>query len=147
MKPSAIVVNACRGPVVDEAALIRALDTGQIAGAGLDVTEIEPIEISNALIGRDNVVLLPHRAGSSVEAREKSIDNAVQNAKLLMAGEDPVGVVLPVWLGIVIILVVIGWLIILITGSFPKGFHDFIVGSNRWSLRVAAYMLILTTDE
>ena len=96
MKPSAIVVNACRGPVVDEAALIRALDTGQIAGAGLDVTEIEPIEISNALIGRDNVVLLPHRAGLSVEAREKSIDNAVQNAKLLMAGEDPVGVVLPV---------------------------------------------------
>ncbi len=96
MKPSAIVVNACRGPVVDEAALIRALDTGQIAGAGLDVTEIEPIEISNALIGRDNVVLLPHRAGLSVEAREKSIDNAVQNAKLLMAGEDPAGVVLPV---------------------------------------------------
>ncbi|HIF49457.1 MAG TPA: DUF4389 domain-containing protein [Cytophagales bacterium] len=50
-------------------------------------------------------------------------------------------------MGIVIILVVIGWLIILITGSFPKGFHNSIVGSNRWSLRVAAYMLILTTDK
>ena len=62
MKPGAIVVNACRGPVVDEAALIRALDDGQIAGAGLDVTEIEPIEMANSLIGRDNVVLLPHRA-------------------------------------------------------------------------------------
>ena len=96
MKQGAIVVNACRGPVMDEGALIRALDAGQIAGAGLDVTEIEPIEMSNALIGRDNVVLLPHRAGSSIEAREKSIDSAVRNAKLLMAGEDPVGIVLPV---------------------------------------------------
>jgi len=96
MKPGAIVVNACRGPVVDEAALIRALDDGQIAGAGLDVTEIEPIEMSNALIGRDNVVLLPHRAGSSIEAREKSVDNAIGNAKLLMAGKDPEGIVLPV---------------------------------------------------
>jgi len=96
MKPGAIVINACRGPVVDEAALVRALDDGQIAGAGLDVTEIEPVEMSNALMGRDNVVLLPHRAGLSVEAREKSIDNAIGNAKRLMAGEDPQGIVLPV---------------------------------------------------
>lgn len=96
MKRGAIVINACRGPVVDEAALIRALDDGEIAGAGLDVTEIEPIEISNALMGRDNVVLLPHRAGLSLEAREKSIDNAVGNARRLMAGEDPLGIVEPV---------------------------------------------------
>jgi phosphoglycerate dehydrogenase-like enzyme len=96
MKRGAIVVNACRGPVVDEAAIIRALDDGLIAGAGLDVTEVEPIEMANALIGRDNVVLLPHRAGLSVEAREKSVDNAVGNAKRLMAGEDPIGIVLPV---------------------------------------------------
>ena len=96
MKPGAILINACRGPVVDEVALVRALDAGQIAGAGLDVTEIEPIELSNALLGRDNVVLLPHRAGLSVEAREKSIDNAVANANRLMRGEDPIGIVLPV---------------------------------------------------
>ena len=96
MKPGAIVINACRGPVVDEEALIRALDAGQIAGAGLDVTEIEPIETANALIGRDNVVLLPHRAGLSVEAREKSIDNAVGNARRLMAGDEPKGIALPV---------------------------------------------------
>ncbi len=96
MKPGVIVVNACRGPVVDEAALIRALDSGQIAGAGLDVTEIEPIEMTNALIGRDNAVLLPHRAGLSVEARQKSIDNAIGNARLLMAGKEPEGIVLPV---------------------------------------------------
>ena len=96
MKSGAIVINACRGPVVDEVALIRALDAGQIAGAGLDVTEIEPIETANALIGRDNVVLLPHRAGLSVEAREKSIDNAIGNARRLMTGDDPEGIVLPV---------------------------------------------------
>jgi phosphoglycerate dehydrogenase-like enzyme len=96
MKSGAILINACRGPVVDEAALIRALDGGQIAGAGLDVTEIEPIGTANALIGRDNVVLLPHRAGLSVEARQKSIDNAVGNAHRLMAGKDPIGIVLPV---------------------------------------------------
>ena len=96
MKPGAILVNACRGPVVDEAALIRALDAGRIAGAGLDVTEIEPIEASNALLGRNNVVLLPHRAGTSIEAREKSVDTAIGNANLLAQGGDPIGVVLPV---------------------------------------------------
>lgn len=96
MKPGTIVINACRGPVIDEAALIRALDAGLIAGAGLDVTEIEPIEMANALIGRNNVVLLPHHAGMSVEARQKSVDNAIENAKLLMAGKEPLGIVLPV---------------------------------------------------
>lgn len=96
MKPDAIVVNACRGPVVDEAALIRALDDKQIAGAGLDVTEVEPIEMTNSLLGRPNVVLLPHRAGTSIEARQKSVDNAIGNARRLMAGEDPEGIVLPV---------------------------------------------------
>ena len=96
MKPGAVLINACRGPVVDEAALIRALDSGKLAGAGLDVTEIEPIAPDNPLIGRDNVVLLPHRAGTSIEAREKSIDTAITNANLLAQGKDPVGVVLPV---------------------------------------------------
>jgi phosphoglycerate dehydrogenase-like enzyme len=96
MKRGAILINACRGPVVDEPALVRALDSGHLAGAGLDVTEIEPIEPGNPLIGRDNVVLLPHRAGTSIEAREKSIDTAVLNANLLAEGRDPVGVVLPV---------------------------------------------------
>lgn len=96
MKPGAVLINACRGPVVDEKALIRALDAGHIAGAGLDVTEVEPIEPDNPLIGRDNVVLLPHRAGTSIEAREKSIDTAIMNANLLSQGKDPVGVILPV---------------------------------------------------
>ncbi len=96
MKPGAIVINACRGPVVDEAALIRALDNNLIAGAGLDVTEIEPIEMANSLIGRNNVVLLPHHAGMSVEARQKSVDHAIGNARRLMEGKEPIGIVLPV---------------------------------------------------
>ena len=96
MKPGAVLINACRGPVVDEAALIRALDSGKLAGAGLDVTEIEPIRPDNPLLGRDNVVLLPHRAGMSIEAREKSIDTAIMNANLLAGGGEPVGIVLPV---------------------------------------------------
>jgi phosphoglycerate dehydrogenase-like enzyme len=96
MKPGAIVINACRGPVIDESALVRALDDGLIAGAGLDVTEIEPIEEANPLIGRNNVVLIPHHAGMSVEARQKSVDNAIANAKLLMTGKGPNGIVLPV---------------------------------------------------
>ena len=96
MKPGAILINACRGPVVDEAALIRALDSGKLAGAGLDVTEIEPIEEDNPLLGRGNVVLLPHRAGTSIEAREKSVDIAITNANLLAQGEDLIGLVLPV---------------------------------------------------
>lgn len=96
MKPGAILINASRGPVVDEAALISALDSGKLAGAGLDVTEIEPIESDNPLIGRDNVVLLPHRAGTSIEARQKSIDTAITNANRLAAGEEPIGLILPV---------------------------------------------------
>jgi phosphoglycerate dehydrogenase-like enzyme len=96
MKPGAVLINACRGPVVDEVAMIRALDSGKLAGAGLDVTEIEPIEPGNSLLGRDNVVLLPHRAGASIEAREKSIDTAITNANLLAEGKEPIGVVLPV---------------------------------------------------
>jgi phosphoglycerate dehydrogenase-like enzyme len=96
MKPGAFLINACRGPVVDEAALIRALDSGEIAGAGLDVTEIEPIGPDNPLLGRANVVLLPHRAGTSIEARQKSVDTAITNANLLAEGKDPIGVVLPV---------------------------------------------------
>ena len=56
-------------------------------------------------------------------------------------------IVLMVIGSIAIVLVLIGWFIVLFTGSFPKMFHDFIVASNRWALRVTAYMLILTTDE
>ena len=62
MKKAAVLVNTSRGPVIDEAALVRALREGWIAGAGLDVMEVEPIQPDNPLLALDNVVLTPHTA-------------------------------------------------------------------------------------
>jgi len=96
MKPSAVLVNTCRGPVVDETALISALEGNEIAGAGLDVTELEPFEPDNPLLKMRNVVVTPHLAGLSIEAREKALDFAARNASLLASGKDPESIVLPV---------------------------------------------------
>jgi phosphoglycerate dehydrogenase-like enzyme len=68
MKPSACIVNTARGPLIDEAALVRALEAGTIAGAGLDVFEVEPLPMDSALRRMDNVVLSPHVAGLSEAA-------------------------------------------------------------------------------
>ena len=68
MKPTAVLVNTARGPVVDEAALVRALERGDIAGAALDVFEHEPA-VSDALLGMENVVLTPHIASATRGAR------------------------------------------------------------------------------
>ena len=95
MKESAIYVSTCRGPVTDEAALIRALENGAIAGAGLDVTEIEPIEEDNPLLQMRNVFMTPHLAGSSIEAREKALDNAARNITLVSQGKQPLGLIDP----------------------------------------------------
>ena len=90
MKPSAVLINTTRGPVVDEAALIRALDDKQIAGAGLDVTETEPIEPDNPLVNRSNVVLTPHLAGVSIEARHRALDIAAENINRVAASNEPI---------------------------------------------------------
>ncbi len=94
MKPTAYLVNTSRGPVVDEAALARALAAGEIAGAGLDVYEQEP-EVHPDLLGLENVVLLPHLGSATVETRTAMAVLAAQNALAVLDGREPVTPVTP----------------------------------------------------
>jgi len=88
MKKSAILVNAARGPVVDEAALVRALEEGWIAGAGLDVFEEEP-KIHPGLPPLKNVVLAPHIASASFDTRVAMATLAVRNCLAVLDGKPP----------------------------------------------------------
>jgi lactate dehydrogenase-like 2-hydroxyacid dehydrogenase len=88
MKPTAILINASRGPVVDEKALVQALQEGRIAGAGLDVYEREP-EVESALIGMKNVVLAPHIASASRETRLRMAMMAAENLVAGLTGKRP----------------------------------------------------------
>ncbi len=87
MKPTAFVFNTGRGPVIDEAALIRALRIGQIAGAGLDVFEQEPIAPDNPLLTMDNVVVTPHSGGFSDAAIRTGRRLAAEEMRRLLRGE------------------------------------------------------------
>jgi glyoxylate reductase len=88
MKRTAYLINTSRGPVVDEAALVAALEAGHIAGAALDVYEQEP-QIHPGLVTRDDVVLAPHLASASIETRTKMAMMAVANVLARFAGERP----------------------------------------------------------
>ena len=94
MQPTAYLINTSRGPVVDEAAVIRALQEQWIAGAGLDVFEQEP-EVPQALKDLENVVLLPHIGSASVASRTRMAVMAAQNAVAALQGERPQHVVNP----------------------------------------------------
>jgi hydroxypyruvate reductase len=87
MQPHAILVNIARGNIVDEAALVTALQTGQIGGAGLDVYEDEP-KITPALLSMENVSLLPHLGTASLEVREEMGLMAVANLRAYFAGDE-----------------------------------------------------------
>jgi glyoxylate reductase len=87
MKPSAIVVNTSRGGVIDQAALTRALADGRIAGAGLDVLEIEPPVADEPLLSMPNVVVLPHIGSATTETRDAMRDCAIDNLVACMRGE------------------------------------------------------------
>ena len=88
MKPSAVLVNAARGPIVDERALSRALAERQIAAAGLDVFEREP-EVEDGLLLLENVVLTPHLGSATVETRTAMAELAARNAISVLRGQGP----------------------------------------------------------
>ena len=89
MKPSAILINTCRGPVVDEAALHRALTQGQIAAAGLDVMVEEPPAPTHPLLALPNVTLTPHTAGPTWENWTARFRNGFDNIQRVAAGRPP----------------------------------------------------------
>ena len=94
MKPSAILINTARGPIVDEKALVQALQTKTIAGAGLDVFEHEPA-VEPALLTMENVVLLPHIASASLKTRTLMATMASENIAAHYRGERPPNIVNP----------------------------------------------------
>jgi glyoxylate reductase len=98
MKPTAYLINTARGPVVDEAALIEALEQKKIAGAALDVYEHEP-KVHPALVSRRDVILAPHIASASVETRTKMAVMAANNAAALFDGRRPPNALNPEVLG------------------------------------------------
>jgi D-3-phosphoglycerate dehydrogenase len=90
MKKGAFLVNTARGPLVDETALVAALDSGHLAGAALDVVTVEPLAKDSPLLGRDNVILTPHTAFYSVEALEELQTKCASDVARVLSGEAPV---------------------------------------------------------
>lgn len=88
MKKSAYIVNSARGPIIDEKAMVRALQAKEIAGAGLDVYENEP-QIEKELFGMDNVVLAPHLGSAGKDVREGMAQRVVDNIEALIDGKTP----------------------------------------------------------
>jgi glyoxylate reductase len=99
MKPTSWLVNTARGPVVDQAALVRALNGSVIAGAALDVLEIEPPPPGDPILSAPNVRILPHIGSATVETRAAMLEMAVQNLLAVLARERPPSCVNPEVLG------------------------------------------------
>ena len=87
MKPSAFVINTARGDIIDEKALLKALEDKEIAGAGLDVFETEP-NIPSQLKTLENVVSFPHLGSATIETRIAMGNTAIDNALAFFAGKD-----------------------------------------------------------
>ncbi len=89
MQPTAFVINTARGPLIDEAALVAALQAGTLAGAGLDVTETEPVTDDNPLLAMSNVLVTPHSAGHSRESSAWGPESALRCAAAVIHGGRP----------------------------------------------------------
>jgi len=88
MKPGSFLINTARGQIVEEVSLIRALDSGQLAGAGLDVFENEP-GVTPGLLDEDRVVLTPHAGSATLETRREMARMAVEDVRRVLSGEKP----------------------------------------------------------
>jgi len=89
MKRSAFLINVARGPIVSHDALVKALRDGQIAGAGIDVFDQEPLPLEDPLLGLDNVVLTPHLASNTVECRARMARTVAEEVLRVLHGEKP----------------------------------------------------------
>jgi phosphoglycerate dehydrogenase-like enzyme len=98
MKPGSVFINTARGGLVDQDALLAALDTGPLAGAGLDVTVPEPLPADHPLLDRDDVVVTPHVASATTDGKARILRAAVEQALAVIHGERPDHLVNPeVW--------------------------------------------------
>jgi len=95
MKPTAVIINTARGPIIDEAALIDALRNGTIAGAGLDVLEQEPPHADNPLLHMENVLVTPHVASASTRMRPETRRRVGREVALVLRGRWPMSCVNP----------------------------------------------------
>ncbi len=92
MRRGAFLINTARGPVIDEAALVRVLEDGHLGGVGLDVFAQEPA-VHPGLLGRENAVLLPHIGSATREARSEMAELAARNVLAVLAGDEPPSIV------------------------------------------------------
>lgn len=88
MKKTALLINTSRGGIINEDALAEALNTGRIAGAGADVLTVEPPKKGNVLINAKNIIMTPHSAWSTREARQKLVDETAENIKAFIEGRE-----------------------------------------------------------
>jgi D-3-phosphoglycerate dehydrogenase len=95
MKPTAVIINTARGPIIDEPALIAALRAGQIAGAGLDVLEVEPPAPDNPLLRMENVLVTPHVASATTRMRPETRRRVGREVSLVLRGRWPMSCVNP----------------------------------------------------
>ncbi|HEY1425055.1 MAG TPA: C-terminal binding protein [Caulobacteraceae bacterium] len=95
MKPTAVVINTARGPIIDETALIEALQNGVIAGAGLDVLEQEPPSNNNPLLTMENVLVTPHIASATTRMRPETRRRVGREVALVLKGKWPMSCVNP----------------------------------------------------